>query len=223
MWHFFHRTSKSLIFYYLVCIYLYLPLFRCLFTCIYRCSGVYLPVFSTVQVFIYLQVADDAEWFRSVQSTGGGGWQLMGSANQKVSCCRVTAAFCADITELREADIILDPALLSTGEHLQSWEQKLLLWKSSMSLTEPELKQFDKNTLSWSEVRGQIRLSEVLKPRPLFDWQVSVINDTNEGEYSVLHSELTVDRTTCFTSESINWLVDWQKNTYLIINNKRIN
>lgn len=101
---------------------------------------VYLPICRIVQVVIYLEVADDAEWFRPLQSTGRGGWQLVGSANQKVSCCRVTAALCAHVTELWEAEVILGPAhwhptLLRTGKHLQSWEQRLLLWKS-----EPEVK-----------------------------------------------------------------------------------
>lgn len=49
----------------------------------------------------YLQVADDAERFGPVQTAGGGGRQLVGSANQKVSCCWVTAPLCADVTEPR--------------------------------------------------------------------------------------------------------------------------
>lgn len=87
-----------------------------------------------VQVFIYLQVADDAERLGSVESTGGGGWQLVGPANQKVSCCWVTATLCAHVTELREAEIIRGPALLSAGKHLQSWEQRFLLWKFDAAL-----------------------------------------------------------------------------------------
>lgn len=83
-------------------------------------------------------MADDAERFGPVLSTGGGRKQLVGSADQKISSCRVTAAFSADITELWEAEIILGPAHLRTGKHLQSWEQRadlkkikkqLLFWK----------------------------------------------------------------------------------------------
>lgn len=77
-----------------------------------RCG---LPACQTDKEFIYLQVADDAEWFGSAQSAGGGGWQLVGSAYQKVPCCWVTATLCAHVTELREADIIWGPALLSAG------------------------------------------------------------------------------------------------------------
>lgn len=69
---------------------------------------------------VYLQVTDDAERLGSVQSTGGGGRQLVGSANQQVPRRRVTAALRAHVAELREADVSDDLALLSAGEHLQS-------------------------------------------------------------------------------------------------------
>lgn len=76
---------------------------------------------KTNQVFVYLQMADDAERFGSVQSTGGGGGELVGSANQKVSCCRVTAALRAQIIELWQTDVTLSSELLlGTGKHLQN-------------------------------------------------------------------------------------------------------
>lgn len=69
-------------------------------------------------LFVYLQVADDAERFGSVQAAGGGRRELVGSANQKVSCCRVTATLRAQIVELRQTDLTLSAELLGTGEHL---------------------------------------------------------------------------------------------------------
>lgn len=60
-------------------------------------------------MFLYLQVADDAERLRTLQSTGGSGHQPVGSTNQKVSCCWVTATLCADVSKLWEDDIIQAP------------------------------------------------------------------------------------------------------------------
>lgn len=65
-------------------------------------------------------MADDAERLGSVQSAGGGGRQLVGSADQQVPRRRVAAALRAHVAELREADVGGDLALLSAGEHLQS-------------------------------------------------------------------------------------------------------
>lgn len=62
---------------------------------------------------MYLQMADDAERFRPAHPTGGGREKLVGSANQKVSCCRVTAALRAQIIELRQAELTL-----GAGKHL---------------------------------------------------------------------------------------------------------
>ena len=44
----------------------------------------------------------------------------MCAANQKVSCCWVTAALRAQIVELRQTDLTLSPQLLGAGKHLQS-------------------------------------------------------------------------------------------------------
>lgn len=71
-------------------------------------------------LLVYLQVADDAEGFWSVQTAGGGGRQLMSSSNKKVSCGWVTTALGADVTEFRYDDVIRDPAFLGPCTHLQS-------------------------------------------------------------------------------------------------------
>lgn len=83
----------------------------------------------SIKLVFYLQVADNAEWFWTLQSTGRGGQQLVSSANQKIACRWVTAAFSANVAKLWEAEVIWGPtrwasALLSAGECLQSWENE---------------------------------------------------------------------------------------------------
>lgn len=60
-----------------------------------------------------LQVADDAVVLRPVQAAGGGGAEVDGSSNQKVSCGRVTAALRAAVRGRWE--------LLSN--HTESWKK----------------------------------------------------------------------------------------------------
>lgn len=63
-------------------------------------------------------MANDAEGFGPAQPTGGGRWKLVCSANQKVSCCWVTAALRAQIIELRQTDLTLSSEVLGAGKHL---------------------------------------------------------------------------------------------------------
>lgn len=68
----------------------------------------------------YLQVTDDAERLGASLSAGGGGRELVRSANQQVPCRRVAAALRAHVAELREGSVLArQSALLSAGEHLQ--------------------------------------------------------------------------------------------------------
>lgn len=49
----------------------------------------------------YLKMTDDAEGFWLDDTASGSGRELMGSADEEVSCCGVTAALCTHIAQLR--------------------------------------------------------------------------------------------------------------------------
>jgi len=60
-------------------------------------NQIFLDFTLTVHVFPDLQMADDAVLLRPVQAAGGGGGEVDGSSNQKVSCRRVTASLSAAV------------------------------------------------------------------------------------------------------------------------------
>lgn len=144
----------------------------------------------SIKLVFYLQVADNAERLWTLQSTGRGGQQLVSSANQKITCRWVTAAFSANIAELWEAEVIWGPAqwvsaLLRAGECLQSWENEPGLHSDWLFQADERLKTRSRYySVGWRWMHLQLAFTitspdrltcSVAPPAPSLNWSKEIL------------------------------------------------